>query len=548
MPLLLWTVSTLASLLLLTGNVCDQAEPSPAIVRIVAQRCEPGNHERSQTGFVVIDPPQLLTPLIATALHGVANCDTITAIAGSTVITDVKVTHIDFQRDVALLAPGTEQQELIASTYLTATHEPIRTDTTGKLEAICAVGYPAGIKDQWPYRALQLQSRTKDKLYKLLPPDQELVAAFNQRQSPSRMINVFRIDGEVAHGVSGAPLLNKAGAVIGMIQGGLKDVDADTVSWAMPWADIEWEAADPEMLSSLAQYDPRLVFAVDFAADTRPDLRILDTGSTNNTYLIEGNSHTQFKLGDDLVVYAEPNPGTEVAIALLEVIRINPTSLTAQVILIDPETEIRTRMRVDDQLTFLSTSQLVPVFDYADGYLLRPSRIRLRPNHELAVGAQLQALEFERIRGEIVDALRTDTMMQITNIGVDGQVAVVKLITGTWPMTGTIVSLAEKPLLILDTTPTSLPTATVTLTITPGYPCHAEIKSDFGFSQIRRVYRNPSNNSPLRPALAVGRTVEIREASKGKPIFYHVWSIEGAKPELGWIAPDDVRLSSSCPQ
>jgi hypothetical protein len=289
MPLLLWTVSTLASLLLLTSNVCDQAEPSPAIVRIVAQGCAPENHERSQTGFIVLDPPQLSTPSIATALHGVANCTTITAIANSTVISDLQITQIDFQRDVALLALAAEQQALIPSTYLTATHEPIPTDTTGKPEAVCAVGYPAGIKDQWSYRALRLQSRTKAKLYNLLPPDQELINAFNQRQSPSRFTNVFRIEGELAHGVSGAPLLNEAGAVIGIIEGGLKDAGADTVSWAIPWADIQWETADSEILSSLEPYDPRLVFAVNVSPTIMTPTPTLTPSQSQQIPLKKGN-------------------------------------------------------------------------------------------------------------------------------------------------------------------------------------------------------------------------------------------------------------------
>ena len=177
--------------------------------------------------------------------------------------------------------------------------------------------------------------------------------------------------------------------------------------------------------------------------ETSADLRVLDNGLTDNTYLIEGESHTQFNVGADLVVYAEPIPGTEVAIALMKVIGKGPNSLTAQAILIDPKTEIRARMRVDDQLTFISQSRLVPVFAYADGYLLREGRVWLRPEHGLTVGAQLQALEFERINGEIIDALRTDSIMQITSMGVDGQVAAVALITGTWPVTGTIVSLVE---------------------------------------------------------------------------------------------------------
>ena len=173
------------------------------------------------------------------------------------------------------------------------------------------------------------------------------------------------------------------------------------------------------------------------------DLRILDAGLSDNTYLIEGAGSAQINIGTDLVVYGEPNPGTEVAIARLLVVGKNPETLTAQALLIDPAFKIRTRMRVDDNLAYLAESQLVPVFDYVVGYLLQPDRLRLRPNHGLVVGTSLQALAFERSGEAIIDAfpLTPASQMQITALGVDGEVAAVDLLTGTWPVTGTIVGL-----------------------------------------------------------------------------------------------------------
>jgi len=207
-------------------------------------------------------------------------------------------------------------------------------------------------------------------------------------------------------------------------------------------------------------------------AASSSDLQILDEGLTADTYLLEGAAIDQFAVGADLVVYAEPNPGVEVAIALLKVIGQSPTALSAQAILVDPNRPIRTRMRVDDNLNFLSTSQLVPVFDYAAGYLFRPGRVRLRPEHALTVGDQLQALEFERIDGEIIDALPSATIMEITTIGASKIVAAVELITGTWPVTGTIVGLVEEPFLqptltvVVSPTVTSIAEQTVALTPT----------------------------------------------------------------------------------
>ncbi|HRW10345.1 MAG TPA: effector-associated domain EAD1-containing protein [Caldilineaceae bacterium] len=176
---------------------------------------------------------------------------------------------------------------------------------------------------------------------------------------------------------------------------------------------------------------------------TAPGLRVLDDGLSAHTYFIEGQGITAYELGDELLVYAEPNPGIEVAIALLEVVGKGPNSLTAQALLVHPQYPIRARMRVDGNLAFLSKSQLVPVFDYADGYVLGEGRVRLRPDHQLAVGTALQALSFARVDGEIIDALPTDTVLTITGMGVDGAIAAVALVSGTWPVTGTVVAAVE---------------------------------------------------------------------------------------------------------
>jgi hypothetical protein len=175
------------------------------------------------------------------------------------------------------------------------------------------------------------------------------------------------------------------------------------------------------------------------------DLRVLDEGANAHIYFLEGKDVSRFNVGDNLVVYGEPNPGIEVAIAALKVVGKSDSALIVQALLIDPTSRIRTKMRVDDQLSYLSESRLIPVFDYAEGYLLREGRVRLRPDHKVEVGSHLQALEPERINEEIIDALPSGTELQVIRLGVDGQVAVVTVVTGTWPVTGTIVSLAPNP-------------------------------------------------------------------------------------------------------
>jgi hypothetical protein len=284
---------------------------------------------------------------------------------------------------------------------------------------------------------------------------------------------------------------------------------------------------------------------------TAVGLQVLDEGLTENTYLLNGRDVELFDIGDDLVVYGEPNPGTELAVALLKVIGKSQNALTAQAILKHPDVEIRTNMRVDGELAHLSESQLIPVFDYVVGYLLRPTRVRLRPGHELAVGAQLQVLEYERIGGEIIDALRTDTVMQITDIGASGAVAAVELVAGEWPVTGTVVSLMEMTAptpLPTDTSislpipsPTAMPqpTATATAPIAPEltYPCEAEIVSPRGIVPVTIVFRQrPGEGNQGTESYQLGDRVIIKQIEEsGK--WYLIAELGGR--ERGWAYYDN---------
>lgn len=531
MPFLTWIIVAIAPMILtsangltsymlagnvltgnvLTGSVCDQNAPSPYILRIVARGCVPGDHTSNQTGFLVVDPPTIDEPAIVTTLHGVANCKSIDAISSSHVITGVEISKVDFPNDIALLALPEDEHERFADAGFTTTTSLPQTDDEMSVEATCTVGYPLGSNEQWFHLPVKLQAKEKSRLYQLIPTDHELFDALIERPSPYRMANVLRIDEELPLGIVGAPIINEAGQVVAVIEGGLKDIGAPPISWAIQWADIAFDDindVDDFMMRDLAQYDPRSVFALLATQTPTPtpshtptatpsrtpsrtplptplstpmptatapavpatpiavsiDLRILDRGLSDHTYFIDGPDIGPFAIGDDLIVYAEPNPNREVAIALLRVVGKSANVLTAQSLLIHPNFEIRAQMRVDNRLEFLSQSQLVPVFSYADGYLLREALIRLRPENRLAVGDMLQALEFERINGEIIDALPTDILMEVTRMGIGGQVAVVSLVTGSWPPNGTIVMLMPTP--TPTPTPASSPTATATKTAT----------------------------------------------------------------------------------
>lgn len=175
-----------------------------------------------------------------------------------------------------------------------------------------------------------------------------------------------------------------------------------------------------------------------------PDsLYVQSDAITEGLYLVNGTEVDSIEVGRDLVVYAEIIPGTEVAIAVVKVVGRNPDSLTVQPILVSPERKIRPTLRVDTQVDNLATSELIPAAAYAIGYLLDEGKVALRPDLEIMVGQQIQALKLEKIDSTVVDALpfNPPIIMQVIAIGRTGNVASVELTTGEWPLRGTLVEL-----------------------------------------------------------------------------------------------------------
>lgn len=270
---------------------------------------------------------------------------------------------------------------------------------------------------------------------------------------------------------------------------------------------------------------------------TTAGLQIVDA-LNENSYLLEGRNVEHFNVGNDLVVYGEPNPGIELVIALVKVTGKSNNALTAQVLLQHPDYPIRTKMRVDDNLDFLSESQLIPVFDYVDGYLLRPTRIRLRPGHGLVVGAQLQALAYERIGEEIVDALPMvpSVQMQVTSLGMDGQIAGVDLIAGAWPVTGTVVTLMakEEPISISDSMPADCDKVAYDTNLSKG------IRAYIAFSSYaeNHVRKQPTINAEISDDIKSGTIVTISEGPicADKWLWWHVTYTKNGQIQSGWIS------------
>jgi hypothetical protein len=583
--------------------------PSPHIYKIAAANCETGPAERVQSGFRVQNGVGIIT-----ALHGVLGCKTIIAEPGGDgqAFHNLIIGKVDIRHDVAVLwskelagapliglAAITETLTIdIEETYQvigypfglfrqkpTIDVKILEQTALGNLlpdEAINAIAERDSPAIDAEVLSVQTHLVPGHSGAPILNQQGQVVGIGNGGLDLGRVemgwaipwdgIDLKVVSNQVSQTVSWTDyrkltvvLLNDSGLLFAysMPEAVTSTLTTDSTSTATASSTVIQSAPIHLLLATpLICYLPTSVASTEFVEISPSiftphfkatiDLRVLDEGLTDNTYLIEGNSHKQFNIGDDLVVYAEPNPGTEIAIALMKVIGQSPNSLTAQALLIDPENAIRTRMRVDDQITFLAQSRLVPVFAYADGYLLRPTRIRLRLDHELTVGAQLQALEFERINGAIIDALRTDTLMQITDIGENNVVAMVDLITGTWPMTGTIVALVEAtaplPTPTATMTPTPQPTTTATPAPAPTYPCEAEVKSDRSGDTLSNVIRSePGGNHTVPKSLIPGQTIYIHDIRDTNGIWYLI-SVEKDGYQWGWLPQRLVHPSSICPK
>ncbi len=260
-----WFTPTLTLCLLLTLASLVLAQtpsftPSPYVYRIVINGCAQPPLERTQTGFRVKDATRVG---IVTALHGVAGCQTINAIAdgASAPLLDLTITQVDIARDVALL--GSQQLDALPLDGLVSELET----TESTYAELKIIGYHSGIARQAPPEAVTLREVTD--LVDLVPD--ALLRALNKRRSQALDIHVLNINGNLLPGHSGAPLLNGDGQVVGVGNGGI-DLGRVGWGWAIPWQDISWKtvgpagaaeisAADIKRLAELPESNPQLVFS-----------------------------------------------------------------------------------------------------------------------------------------------------------------------------------------------------------------------------------------------------------------------------------------------
>lgn len=187
-------------------------------------------------------------------------------------------------------------------------------------------------------------------------------------------------------------------------------------------------------------------------------LYVLETGVRGDadTHLIAGTGFERFHAGDDLVVYSTTDVGSELAIALVRVVTVNPRTLSAQTIFLDPNATITPNLRVDENSTQLIGSNLQPVpFIPADAYLDKEGSLYIVNGKELTEGTELNALQFATNDTRIIDAyIDRSILVRVEAIGLLGRTAQVTLEKGDWPEVGTLFAV------VVQSTPTPTHTAT----------------------------------------------------------------------------------------
>ena len=203
--------------------------------------------ERSQTGFRVADRLGIYT-----ALHGVVGCSRITLRSHDDQLGRDSVVHIvkiDIDRDIALLSsrdlegkPRLGMEVASSEEYRTVKHVFVR-------------GFPLAIDDL--RSSLEIRVPALISLSSILPPVPR--SKLRSRDSPSIMLTVLSIQGDLLPGHSGAPILDDQGRVLAMADGGLRGTG---IGWAVPFNDIDLEDdLDTQRLKILQEANVGELFA-----------------------------------------------------------------------------------------------------------------------------------------------------------------------------------------------------------------------------------------------------------------------------------------------
>lgn len=237
-------VLLLGSLLLPSGSVAAQEfYESPYVILVQATKCiyNPDTSNvaagqatarqttRYQTGFRVKGQPGIFT-----ALHGLADCDSIYTLSDD--YQRLELFEVDVDHDVVRLCAAKdlrtknaqpEQLECVSDSLEEGFTPAVATNTN--LTGLKIIGHPAGSPGQYTIESTKTTKTSTDTLASLVGP--ALAGKLELRQSPLPTIRVIALEGALAAGLSGAPVLNSDGQLIGIGDGS----QAEGLSWLIPW-------------------------------------------------------------------------------------------------------------------------------------------------------------------------------------------------------------------------------------------------------------------------------------------------------------------------
>lgn len=227
------------------------------VVRIEARKCAGTQNTRVGTGFVWRSPQEVVT-----ALHVVAGCAAVVAYSERDKITyPLELTRALRRADLALLVLG----DKASLPFL-----PVLTTQLTPDDDLTAWGYGESTPKMRSY-TMRVADGGKT-LRDNVPGD--VADALNAAGTPSLDINVVPIEDVTPPGLSGAPMLDAAGRVRAIADGGVKH-GITKVGWAIPAEYLTQLANSPEQTSgyvaenahlSAAEESRAEAYAADFVA------------------------------------------------------------------------------------------------------------------------------------------------------------------------------------------------------------------------------------------------------------------------------------------
>lgn len=228
---------------------------------------------------------------VVTCLHGVVPGNNYVAWGERESFVNLSVKYVDIDHDLAFLSSDiiSQKKEVL---------EPAKSAPVAKIP-IKVLGFPAGMRSiniKW----VKMGDPSIKQLIKMLPANQ--ISFFSGRQSPNPKIDVLYIDGQMIPGHSGAPVLDDANHVYGVVFGGVH-AGAAGITWAIPVTAIQWtDIAAPGVaarVQALSQHKPGDHQLYDFIFEDNSLLPTtpVETGalsgtwnlSMKNCYLLKGD-------------------------------------------------------------------------------------------------------------------------------------------------------------------------------------------------------------------------------------------------------------------